>query len=335
MTEALTRARIPYVLVHADDLADASKDLRAIILPNLGVMTDEHVAAVRAFVARGGGLVATGATSLCDAFGDARSTFALGDLFGVHLPADHPLRVEDERRRQMTASAQTYLRLSPELRGGVDGPHIPGEPPAVGHRHPILAGFDATDIVPFGGTLAPMDVAQDATVLLTFVPPRPAFPPESVWLIDDKTDVPGLVVRDPANAGRVAYFPADVDARFARDNFGDLQHILINAIRWVAHDDIPLVVEGPGLVDCHLYRQDARVILHVINLTNEGTWRAPVEEFIPVGPIRVRVRLPQGVRGRRVRLLVSPASPPVRVVDGWAGVELPAVTDHEVVVIED
>lgn len=335
MTEALTRARIPYVLVHADDLAEASKDLRALVLPNLGVMTDEHVAAIHAFAARGGGLVATGATSVCDAFGDARSTLALGDLFGVQLPADHPLRVEDERRRRAAASTQTYLRLLPELRAGVDGPHVAGEPPAVGRRHPILAGFDATDIVPFGGTLAPMEVAPDATVLLTFVPPRPAFPPESVWLLDDKTDIPGLVVRDPATAGRVAYFPADVDARFARDNFSDLQKILVNAVRWVAHDDIPLAVEGRGLVDCHLYRQDARVILHVINLTNEGTWRSPIEEFIPIGPIRVRVRLPSGVSGRRVRLLVSPASPPIRVADGWASVELPTVTDHEVVVIED
>ena len=77
------------------------------------------------------------------------------------------------------------------------------------------------------------------------------------------------------------------------------------------------------------------MILHVINLTNEGTWRSPIEEFIPIGPIRVRVRLPSGVSGRRVRLLVSPASPPIRVADGWASVELPTVTDHEVVVIED
>jgi hypothetical protein len=334
ITEALTHARIPYVLVHADDLAEASKELRALVLPNVGVMTDEQVAAVRAFVARGGGLVATGATSLCDAFGDARSTFALGDLFGVRLPADHPLRAEDERRRQAAASTQTYLRLTPELRAGVDGPHIAGEPPAGGPRHPILAGFDATDIVPFGGTLAPMAVAPDATVLLTFVPPRPAFPPESVWLLDDRTDIPGLVVRDPAGGGRVAYFPADLDARFARDHFGDSRQILVKAIRWVAHDDMPLVVEGPGLVDCHLYRQEGRAILHVINLTNEGTWRSPIDEIIPVGPLRIRVRLPPGVRGRRARLLVSAASPSLRVADGWASVDLPAVTDHEVVVVE-
>jgi hypothetical protein len=40
------------------------------------------------------------------------------------------------------------------------------------------------------------------------------------------------------------------------------------------------------------------------------------------------------VRGRRARLLVSAASPSLRVADGWASVDLPAVTDHEVVVVE-
>jgi hypothetical protein len=44
------------------------------------------------------------------------------------------------------------------------------------------------------------------------------------------------------------------------------------------------------------------------NLTNAGTWRAPVDELIRIGPLNVRVRIPADIRGNRVQLLVSKRS---------------------------
>jgi hypothetical protein len=58
-----------------------------------------------------------------------------------------------------------------------------------------------------------------------------------------------------------------------------------------------------------------------------------VDELIRVGPLRVRVRAPSGVRGDRVRLLVAGRSLAATVQGGWARFELPAVLDHELVVI--
>ena len=332
--EALTRARIPYLLVNADDLERDAAGMRVLILPNLGTMTDPHVAGVRAFASRGGGVIATGASSLFDQWGEVRADLALADIFGVHLPANHALRDPSTRRQWATGNTQTYLRLTPELRAKAFGPHIPGEPPATGTRHPVLKGFDDTDILPYGGTLAAMNVDPSAQVLLTFVPPLPAFPPEAVWSQQTKTDLPGLVINERTGYGRVAYLAADLDRRFARDNISDTGNLLANLIRWAAKDDIPLAVEGPGLLDCHLYAQPGRAILHVVNLTNEGTWRSPVDELIPVGPIRVRVRLPADVRGRGLRLLVSSEKPTLSIDGGWARFELRSVVDHEVVLIE-
>jgi hypothetical protein len=93
-------------------------------------------------------------------------------------------------------------------------------------------------------------------------------------------------------------------------------------------------VDGPGLLDWHLYRQGPRAILHCINLTNEGTWRGPLDELIPVGPIRARLKLPEGVRGDRIRLLVSDRRTTVKRENGWARFELASVVDHEVMVID-
>jgi hypothetical protein len=333
-TEALLRARIPYQMVHAEDLDRDAANLRLLVLPNVGTMTDAQVESVRNFVQKGGGLIASGAASLCDQWGDARADLALADLFGVHLPPNHSARTETGRRRSDSENSQSYLRLTPELRAKVYGPHIAGEPPAAGVRHPALQGFEKTDILPFGGTLEPLTVDASAQVLLTFVPSRPTAPPESIWLQNDHTDLPGLIVNERAGFGRVAYLAADLDRRYARNNMADFGRLLGNLLRWAARDDIPLSVEGEGLIDSHLYRQPGRAIVHLVNLTNANTWRGPVEELIPVGPLKIGVRLPADIRGRSLRLLVSGQKPALVTADGWTRFELSSILDQEVAVIE-
>ncbi|MBI4622710.1 MAG: beta-galactosidase [Verrucomicrobia bacterium] len=332
---ALVRARIPYLPLHLDHVDRDAAQFRTLVLPNLGAMSDGQVASVRRFVERGGGLLATGHSSLGNEWGDARPDYALGDLFGAHLPEGHGARTESTRRRWATENAHSYLRLTPGLRARADADSQSGGavPSPRIDRHAMLRGFDETDILPFGGTLEPLKLDSDAQVLATFVPPFPAFPPELSWMREPKTDIPALVLHEKSGAGRVAFLPADLDRRYARDNLPDHANLLANLIRWTARDDIPLAVEGPGLIDCHLYQQPGRVILHLVNLTSAGTWRAPVEEFIPVGPVRVRVKLPENVRARRVRLLVGNETPRPASEAGWIRFELKSILDHEVAVI--
>jgi hypothetical protein len=82
-----------------------------------------------------------------------------------------------------------------------------------------------------------------------------------------------------------------------------------------------------------LYRQSSRLILHVVNLTSAGTWRQPVHEFSPVGPLRVRVKTPPGLRGKEARLLVSGQKSRVTAHGGWSRFQITSVLDHEVVVL--
>ena len=287
--------------------------------------------AVRRFVERGGHLIATGRTSLYDEWGTPRENFALADLLGAH-------RGEKERA-SIRADAQcaqetlhTYLRLTPELRGTVDGPKIGDEPAVAGQRHAVLKGFEETDILPFGGRLEKVEVAADAQVLLTYIPPFPVYPPETAWMRTPRTDIPGLILRTTAQGSRIAYLVGDIDRRFARDNLPDHGDLLANLVRWTAGDTIPLAVEGPGLIDCHLYRQQDRTILHLVNLTNAGTWRAPVHELIPIGPLNVRVRLPQGLQPEKAKLLVAAKEIPCVTQNGWTGLALNSIVDHEVIV---
>jgi hypothetical protein len=197
----------------------------------------------------------------------------------------------------------------------------------------VLKGFDETDILAFGGRLEPLRVDSGAAVLATFIPAFPISPPESVWMREPRTEIPGLIVNEPHGGGRVAFLPADLDRRFCRDNLTDYANLLANLVRWTARDNFPLQVEGAGFVDCHLYQQKKKLILHLVNLTNAGTWRAPVDEVIPVGPLSVRVQLPDGIHGNRIQLLVSKRPAHAKVNRGWTHFELTTVLDHEVVVI--
>jgi len=87
------------------------------------------------------------------------------------------------------------------------------------------------------------------------------------------------------------------------------------------------------LIDCCLYRQPGRMILHMVNLISAGTWKAPIDELIPVGPLKVSVRLPKEIRGRQVRLLVSAAATAPEVRAGWCTFTVGSILDHEVAVI--
>jgi len=304
---ALMRTRIPYVPVHIDSIAREAANLKVLVLPNIAAMSDDQCAAVRKFVADGGALVATGASSLYDQNGDARSDYGLADIYGAHFTG-----TAGAEKAWAAQNQHTYLRLVPGLAPG---------------GHPVLHGFDDTAILPYGGSLTALGTDAGVTVPLTFIPPFPVLPPETAWMRTPKTDIPGLVLR-----GRVAFLPADIDRRYAREPLPDYANLLANIVRWAAGGQIPLDVQGPGVFDCSLYTQPGRVIAHLVNLTVTG--RMPIDELIPVGPLKFAVKLPEGVRGRGAKLLVSNRSAACAVSQGWARVEVPPVLDHEVLVIE-
>lgn len=333
MSQALTRARIPYLPVHADHIDRDAASLSTLILPNLVLITDAQVEAIRRFVEKGGSLIATGDTGLFSEWGEPRSDYALADLFGVHLIKQRDLYEKTDDERMAGAAYHTYLRLTPELRAQMDGPHKPDEPAVSSKRHEIFKGFEETDIIPFGGQLQPIKTDAGAEVLLTFVPQFPVYPPEKAWMREPSTDIPGLILRNHGKGGRMVFIPADLDRQFGKFNLPDHGNLLKNIVQWAAKDSIPLSVEGLGLVDSHLYRQQNRMILHLVNLTNQNTWRQPLDELVPAGPFKVKVKLPDGVKGTNLRLLVSDQAVTPQISGGWATFEIKSILDHEVVVI--
>ncbi len=332
MANALIRSRIPYLPVHIDHIERDASNFSLLILPNVAAMSDKQAESIRKFVKGGGGLIATGATGLFNEWGDQRKDFALADLFGAHASDKTIKSADPSDSRTISRTLHTYLRLFPELRAEIWGPETGAEPAITEKRHPVLKGFRETDILPFGGVLEELRLESNVIVPLTFVPEFPIYPPETAWMRHPKTDIPGLILNTSAG-GRVAYMPADLDRRFGRDNLPDQGNLLANLVRWASQNSSPLKVKGKGLIDCHLYRQETRLILHLVNLTSAGTWRAPVHELIPVGPLRVKIKLPEGVSPESVRFLVREEPKKITNEKGWISFKVRSVLDHEVAVI--
>ena len=322
-SHALVRARIPYLPVHIDELERQSANLSALVLPNLAALSEAQAASVRRFVERGGGLVATGRTSLYDEWGQPRRDFALAELFGAQLVSqasgNSQSSLYEPDRRHSSETLHSYLRV----KSGLETNTI---------RRDILSGFEGTEVLPFGGWLGDVVAAQDAEVLLTYVPPFPIYPPETSWMREPRTSIAGLIMNTKTSRGRVAFLPADVDRRFGSDHLPDQGRLLSNLARWAVGGQLPLRITGPGFIDCRYYRQSNRCILHLVNLT-AGEASAPVDELIAVGPLKIEIKVPEYVRERTARLLVAGTKIKGSLHAGTLTLTLQSLFDHEVIVI--
>src|SRR5437762_7695890 len=123
-------------------------------------------------------------------------------------------------------------------------------------RHPALAGFDGTALLPGPENRLPVRLREAGQPALTVVPSYPAFPPEMVYPRTPRTDEPAAIFRERGRS-RIAYFPGDVDRTFWRSGNTDLGLLLQNAVRWVRGDTAALVsLEGEGVVEAFAWQTE-------------------------------------------------------------------------------
>jgi hypothetical protein len=141
------------------------------------------------------------------------------------------------------------------------------------------------------------------------------------------------VARQFPSGGRVVYFAADIDRCYGRRQLPDHGQLLSNAIDWALHEQKSLEIKGSGLIDCHLYQQPGRLILHLVNLSGcDGT--SYLEEHLAVGPLMISLKLGDGLRPGHAVCRVSGKVLPLVTKDEWASFELAQLVDHELIIVE-
>jgi hypothetical protein len=310
MYQALIEARIPFEMVH-DRLLDAEHidRFKLLILPNIAALSEAQCGELRAYVKRGGSLLATHETSLYDEWGVRRPSFGLADVFGVRFNG----RTEGPMQN-------SYLKLEKDSGSG--------------RYHPILAGLeDAGRIINGVWRVDVSPLAPYPNPPLTLIPSYPDLPMEKVYPRQPKTDIPEVYLRQ-SGPSRIIYFPWDIDRAFWEVLSVDHLRLLRNAIEWATNEEKPVIVAGPGVLDVTAWRQKDSMTVHLVNLTNPMMMKGPIREPIPIGAQKLRARLPEGKKARRVQLLVSGQTPRVEESGGWVVLTVPSILIHEVVAID-
>lgn len=297
----LLDGRFLFDFVHEEKLSpDDLRQYSALILPNTALLSDRQCAQIAEFVNRGGSLLATFETSMYDERGRKRSNFGLADVLGIHK------------------------------NGEIVGTNGNAYCARIEQKHPILNGFANTDWI--AGAEYRLPIAPVASPVLTVVPGSVAYPPELSYPNPSHTDEPAVVIREKG-ASRLIYFPGDIERTMWRSGHTDLNRLLKNSIRWIAGDNAPIKIEGPGVIEAFAWETEPGFAIHVLNYTNPAMHKGWIREFYPIAAQSVQMKLPEGRTVSKVELLRAGTSLPFRVSNGTIAFTVPQIIDYEVAAV--
>jgi len=304
--ETLLAGRFAFDYVHEERLeAEKLSKYRALLLPNIAMLSDRQCDQIREYVRRGGSIMASFETSLYDENLKQRAEFGLGDLLGISKAGE----------AIGTNGNAYYARI---------------EQPGNEHQHPILEGFANTNWLPGAQNRVPLKAVQDA--VLTVVPGFVRYPPELAYPPESHTNEPAVVLRE-VGASRIVYFPGDIERTYWLTGHGDLLRLMHNTIRWITGDERVVSVDGDGFVELFAWETGPGYAVHVLNYTNPNAHHGWMDAVYPLGPQTVSLKLPPGVWAKSVELLVAEQTVPFRVEDEVLRFVIPRVGDYEVAAI--
>jgi hypothetical protein len=299
---ALFENHIPFDILPQSKLTrvDLSR-YRAIILPNVAIMSDEDCEVLRAYVQAGGGLVATYETSLYRKTNEARDDFGLADVLGVRSlgvrfgPLHH---------------AYTLLR----------------------ERNALTIGLEETQICTNEGMIWATKAQENTTVPATLVPECVPQPPERGWRESMETPIP-VVVAHKYGKGRSVFFPGQTDKLFISAGHPDYGVLLRNAVNWATGEGASLIqTDALPSVHVSVTRQPHtdRILVHLLNYT--GGYRRPITHIVSCTNISITLRADR--TPQRAYLLREKQEIPLEVDGNRVTFVVPTVCDYEAVVLE-
>ena len=282
---AALEEHLPLTLVNDWDVTAAGLGRFAVlVLPNVAALSDAQAESVRQYVRAGGGLVATGETSLCDELGRPRRDFALADLFGVSYQGRPraPLKRPKLDANFAVSLDERYWKD----RSGIAKLFWTGHPLAQDAR---LRQLVPTGSVTFKGPLVLASEPRAAAEVAVRMRPE-----------GRAGAVPAAVVRR-FGKGRVVYLAACLDAALWSYAYPYQRRLLARALELAAPTPPPLSVTAPLCVQASTFVQSEgsakRLVVHLFNglntTANHGLPAADVplrEEVVPVHGIEVRCR---------------------------------------------
>lgn len=273
---ACVEAHLPVNIINDWNLnqEDLSK-YSVVVLPNAACLDDSQIAALRDYVANGGGIVSSLDVSLCDEFGSARSQLALQDVLGVQLAGAMPAAAQAAESKAIDVNFA--LSIGPdywEKRKNVFEVQIAEGTPIYGS---LMRTYVGRELVTMKGP---------AVLAL----PLPSSNTE-IWATHrTKGDTSALahpaIVANKFGTGRSVYLASGFDAAYYLYSYPYQRLAITDAIRWAASKTPPIRVEAPMCVQTTLMRQrqgaNERLLMHLFNDVNTTAFHALPNEDVPL-----------------------------------------------------
>ncbi|MEP6988829.1 MAG: beta-galactosidase trimerization domain-containing protein, partial [Chloroflexota bacterium] len=301
--KALTEAHIPVEIV--DDRPESFATLsqyKVVFLSNILTLSTAEMDALRQYVADGGALIATGATSLYDDQGTRLANFALADLFGV-----------DFVKRGDFTFPYIQFHDSPITQNLIRRP-LP-------HYMAMWEIKKNTDEVQVAATRRnPLIETSGQTYYHNNQPPP-----------DVDTGEPAVVYRTYGR-GRVIYFAALPESNYARLGHEPYRRLIANMVIWAANELPPIRAEGLLNTEIITNRLGKDWIVHLVSGFPQRSVRFgqyhtadTIEEIVTIP--NVRLTIPPTVNA--VYRVPSGEMLPIIRTPTEASVTIPSIEDWE------
>jgi hypothetical protein len=269
------------------------KGQRVIALCGASAIKGEDARRLADWVKGGGGLLATHDSGLYDEKGELRKDGgALKEVLGLEMKGE-PLE----------GQVDAFYRLK--------------------CTHPALAPYQEGALVMGDPRLVQVELREGAALLADY------------WNWDRGESRGPAIVLNNYGKGRAIYVSGSLEAQYASSRVVSLQRTLGSMVRYLAGGTPqPFSLSAPkGVYGILRQAQDGDLMLWV--LANVGFKDAAVgrmrQEYVPVGNIEVRVRVPEGRRVKSVGLMRAGQSARFTMDAGYAVATLPVVHVAEVV----
>ena len=270
ITQMLSRAGLPFMPVHTDDLAKYKDRLSLLIIPNVAIMEEEQEQAVIDFVQAGGNLILTDETGLYDRDGEWKGPGRLYQYLNLKPKKEKTGSGYTGKEDWHTSDSHNYLKL-------------------INKEHEIFHFLEGGQVLAFGGEINEVDIpGTDWEKLAKFIPEFPIYPPEFAW-VRDESDTGSIYCKEE-NDTRIVYLPADLDRCYGLFHNPDHKKILENIVKWTLNDKLMYWCEADGHVNINIYQTEKEIVVHLVNLAGEEVPVGALEKIIPLHQTKVKIK---------------------------------------------
>jgi hypothetical protein len=274
-------------------------------LANIPYLSDKRIKNIIDYVANGGKLIASYATSLYDVKGNKQSRFGLEELFRVRPvePERDLANIIDSYRAMVGGPNDLYLLARSDNNSVLNNEWVNRLFPAWYYE--------------------PVEVLDGGEGLMDIVTGH-----------DRQRILPGLVISDHGR-GRVVYCSNALESLYDYEGAAIAGELLEKIVKMISANEPPYTLDAPAGLLANLTEKENQMVLHLTNWTGNKFEKPWINEYYlaPVENVRISIRIPEHKKIKNVSLLVE-TNYEKRITGRNLEVLLPRVEAYQAVVVE-